>query len=150
MIPVTKGTSPTWAEPRSRLVPNRGRLGTEGHSVSEAMAISRNGTRKAGWILGQAAVCLFVIVIAPASAQPPDSSKGSETQVRSIAFDDVAASAGVSFRFETGSRGKHDLPEVMGGGVAIFDADGDRLLDIYLCNGGPIVAAAGEADPTCR
>jgi enediyne biosynthesis protein E4 len=26
----------------------------------------------------------------------------------------------------------------MGGGVAVFDADGDGRFDIYLCDGGPI------------
>jgi hypothetical protein len=62
----------------------------------------------------------------------------------------MAAEAGVSFRFETGSRGKHDLPEIMGGGVALFDADGDGQLDIYLCNGGPIDGAPGRPDPPCR
>ena len=62
-----------------------------------------------------------------------------------IVFREVAASAGVSFRFETGSRGKHDLPEIMGGGVAIFDADGDGRLDVYFCNGGPIDPAPGRA-----
>jgi enediyne biosynthesis protein E4 len=67
-----------------------------------------------------------------------------------IAFRDVAADAGVSFRFDTGSRGRHDLPEIMGGGVALFDADGDGRLDIYLCNGGPIEPAPGKTDPPCR
>ena len=67
-----------------------------------------------------------------------------------IVFHDIAASAGVSFRFETGTRGKHDLPEIMGGGVAVFDADGDGRLDIYLCNGGPIDASPRKPDPPCR
>ncbi len=38
----------------------------------------------------------------------------------------------------------------MGGGVALIDGDGDGWLDIYLCDGGPIVAGAGRADPPCR
>ena len=67
-----------------------------------------------------------------------------------IAFRDVAAEAGVAFRFDTGARGRHDLPEVMGGGVALIDFDGDGRLDIYLCNGGPIVPQSGRADPPCR
>ena len=67
-----------------------------------------------------------------------------------IVFREVATQAGISFRFENGSRGKHDLPEIMGGGLALFDADGDGLLDIYLCNGGPIDPAPGKPDPPCR
>jgi enediyne biosynthesis protein E4 len=67
-----------------------------------------------------------------------------------IAFRDVAASSGIRFVFQSGSRGRHDLPEIMGGGVAVFDADGDGRLDVYLCNGGPIASAPGAPDPPCR
>src|SRR3954471_1090125 len=67
-----------------------------------------------------------------------------------IAFRDVAAEAGLSFRFDTGSRGRHDLPEIMGGGVALIDFDRDGRLDIYLCNGGPIAPRPGQVDPPCR
>ncbi len=66
-----------------------------------------------------------------------------------IAFREVAAEAGVAFRFDPGSRGRHDLPEIMGGGVALIDSDGDGLLDIYLCDGGPIVPEPGRPDPPC-
>jgi enediyne biosynthesis protein E4 len=85
---------------------------------------------------------LLATTAVPATAGPPDP--------HPIAFRDVAAEAGVIFRFENGSRGRHDLPEIMGGGVALIDGDGDGWLDIYLCDGGPIVAGAGRADPPCR
>jgi enediyne biosynthesis protein E4 len=68
----------------------------------------------------------------------------------SITFQEVAAESGIAFQFDNGSRGKHDLPEIMGGGLALFDADGDGLLDIYLCNGGPIDASERKPDPPCR
>jgi enediyne biosynthesis protein E4 len=62
----------------------------------------------------------------------------------------VASEAGVVFRFFDGSRGRHDLPEIMGGGVALIDFDADGDLDIYLCNGGPIVPDPSKPDPPCR
>jgi hypothetical protein len=67
-----------------------------------------------------------------------------------IVFREVAEESGVKFRHEGGGRGKHDLPEIMGGGVALIDADGDGRLDVYLTNGGPIAPAEGMADPPCR
>jgi hypothetical protein len=53
----------------------------------------------------------------------------------SIAFREVAAASNVCFRFEAGSAGRHHLPEIMGGGVAILDADGDGRLDLIQANG---------------
>lgn len=94
---------------------------------------------------------LFGMVIVSALIQAADNPVRQEDQARGpIVLRDVAAQAGVSFRFETGTRNKHDLPEIMGGGVALFDADGDGLLDIYLCNGGPIEPSPGKPDPPCR
>ncbi|WP_165074109.1 CRTAC1 family protein [Paludisphaera rhizosphaerae] len=67
-----------------------------------------------------------------------------------ICFEDVARSAGIDFQFHAGSRGRHDLPEIMAGGLALFDADGDGLLDVFLCQGGPIQPTPGAIDPPCR
>lgn len=51
------------------------------------------------------------------------------------AFVDVTASSGVTFRHETGAFGKKWLPETMGSGVIVFDANGDGRLDLLFLNG---------------
>ncbi len=68
-----------------------------------------------------------------------------------IILRDVAADRGIDFRYTDGSRGRCDLPEIMGGGVGLIDADGDGRLDLYFANGGPIDSGAPEAVPSpCR
>lgn len=117
------------------------------------MPISGSRRRTREWTLAGSASALLVIVASLATrtvARAPDDPQAATSAPGPIHFEDVAATAGISFRFETGSRGLHDLPEIMGGGVAVLDADGDGSLDIFLCNGGPIVPVAGPSDPPCR
>jgi hypothetical protein len=75
---------------------------------------------------------------------------GGPSSVPPIAFRDVTAASGVTFRFEHGSRGRHNLPEIMGGGVALIDADDDGWLDLYFGNGGSIEGGTGprQVGPT--
>jgi hypothetical protein len=65
------------------------------------------------------------------SAQAPKTAAPSA----SIAFTDVTAAAGVSFTHSNGAFGKKYLPETMGSGVAVLDADGDGLQDLFFVNG---------------
>jgi hypothetical protein len=53
-------------------------------------------------------------------------------------FADVTDEVGLDFVHDAGPVGKFFMPQALGSGAAIFDADGDGLMDIYLLhNGGP-------------
>ena len=52
-----------------------------------------------------------------------------------ITFTDVTTAAGIRFGHTNGAFGKKHLPETMGSGVVIFDADGDGDQDLFLSNG---------------
>ena len=51
-----------------------------------------------------------------------------------IRFTDVTAEWGIDFTHTNGAFGQKYLPETMGSGVAVFDADGDDDLDLLFVN----------------
>jgi hypothetical protein len=55
-----------------------------------------------------------------------------------IRFEDVAATAGISFSVENNVTPERHMIETMAGGVAAFDYDGDGLTDIFFTNGAAI------------
>jgi hypothetical protein len=69
------------------------------------------------------AALLCLLVFAQGVAAPP------------IRFEDIAERAGVHFVVENSPTPEKHQPETMPAGVALFDYDGDGLLDIYLVNG---------------
>lgn len=57
------------------------------------------------------------------------------TPAPTIRFEDIAQKAGIHFVTENSPTPEKHQPETMLAGVALFDYDGDGLLDIYLVNG---------------
>ncbi len=70
---------------------------------------------------------ILFILFSLAAAAPAPAPKG-------IRFTDATAAAGIKFTHNSGRAGKKYLPESLGSGVALFDADGDGWLDVLLIN----------------
>jgi enediyne biosynthesis protein E4 len=59
-------------------------------------------------------------------------------------FTDVSAQTGIRFRHQDGGSGEKYLIEPATGGVALFDYDGDGLIDIYFVSGRPLPPASPD------
>ena len=89
----------------------------------------------------------IVMLCAVACSQPP--SRDAATSPAAAApegpawFEDLSAARGITFVHRSGHETRYRLPEIMGGGAALFDMDGDGHLDILLVQSGRIAAPAG-------
>ena len=61
-------------------------------------------------------------------------------------FADLAETVGLRFRHDNGETPLRQVPEIMSGGVAVLDYDGDGWLDVYAVQGGPLALDVPRAD----
>lgn len=96
--------------------------------------------------LGVLILLLYVLLLYATACAPSPNTGTSLASMSTTApswFEEVAAARGIHFVRHSGHEKRHLLPEIMGGGAAVFDMDGDRDLDILLVQSGRIAAAPG-------
>jgi hypothetical protein len=64
-----------------------------------------------------------------------------------IVLTDVSAATQIGFRHHDGSTGEYRIVEYVSAGLALFDYDGDGLIDMYFLNGAPPASAAQTEVP---
>lgn len=94
---------------------------------------------------GWRATTLLWCAIATGCNRAPSRSVADGTGADRPWFEDIAERAGINFVHRSGHTDKFLLPEIMGGGVALFDMDNDGYLDLYFVQSGSLRAPAGKS-----
>jgi tetratricopeptide (TPR) repeat protein len=85
--------------------------------------------------------------IADAALKPLawDSDDTKTASAAHVFFRDDAIASGLDFTYQSGETPDRQIPETLGGGVAVLDYDGDGWMDVYLVQGGPFPPRTDKA-----
>lgn len=89
------------------------------------------------------ATVLALVTLVACTRQTADSS-GATTSSKPPWFEEGASRHGLSFTYQSGHKDRYYLPEIMGGGAALFDMEGDGDLDVYLIQAGDLLDPSGH------
>ena len=90
--------------------------------------------------MSRVALVAIAALVGTAGCSSPENTTPQSASTPSVQpwFEEVASARGLGFVHRSGHRERYLLPEIMGGGAALFDMDGDGDLDAYLVQSGSI------------
>jgi hypothetical protein len=91
------------------------------------------------WWVGGAVLLAAVVVVAVTRLNRP---RGA------IHLRDVTGRTGIAFRHTDGGSGRRYIVETVTAGLALFDYNGDGLIDVYFINGAPLRGTKVDKPPT--
>lgn len=110
-----------------------------GNRDPRGMSISscRKGRRRRTHTV-TATSCILLLLLLPTGCRKADDAgtkSGDKPANNQGWFTEVTRASGILFNHETGATGRQHMPEIMGGGCALADFNGDGKLDAYFVNG---------------
>ncbi len=90
---------------------------------------------RAKWVYGGSLLCSLAVVVA--CQKKPDTPSASSRPAPAAWFEDITTHSGIDFVHVADYPQEYAMPRIVGSGVALFDADGDGRLDVYLLHNSP-------------
>lgn len=100
-----------------------------------------SGFRPVHWLL----VMVSPWLLSGCGQDASEDTSAQGTSSENVWFEDVTNSRGVDFIHRSGHQEAYLIPEIMVGGVAVFDMEGDGDLDLYLVQSGSVVDGPGPS-----